>query len=56
MPLNEGAPETLACRRGPSPVRGELIAAHRRAWTRLVAPGEWWTGAARVSAINRCFC
>ena len=49
MPLKAGTPETLAYRRGPSPVRDELVAAHRRAWDRLAAPGEWWTGAVRVA-------
>ena len=49
MRPNAGTPETLAYRRGPLPVRDDLVAAHRRAWTRLAAPGEWWTGAVRVA-------
>ena len=49
MPLKAGTAETLAYRRGPSPVRDDLVAAHQRAWIRLAAPGEWWTGAVRVA-------
>lgn len=49
MPLKAGTGETLDYRRTPLPVRGELVAAHRRAWTRLAAPGEWWTGAVRMA-------
>ena len=49
MPVNEGTAETLDYRCSPVPVRDELVAAHRRAWTRLAAPGEWWTGAVRVA-------
>lgn len=30
------------------PVRGDLVAAQRRAWHRVAAPGTWWTGEERV--------
>jgi hypothetical protein len=30
-------------------VRGPLVAAQRRAWDRLGAPGTWWDGATRVA-------
>ncbi len=30
-------------------VRGDLPAAHRRAWQRLAEPGTWWSGAERVA-------
>ena len=33
----------------PVPIRGDLAAAHRRAWARLAGPGEWWPGAVRVA-------
>ena len=33
----------------PLPVRGDLIAAHRRAWQRVASPGTWWTGEERVA-------
>ena len=33
----------------PWPVLERMAAAHRRSWTMLAAPGEWWTGAERVS-------
>lgn len=33
----------------PVPVRDDLVAAHRRAWARLAAPGTWWNGAERVA-------
>ncbi len=36
------------------PVRPDLPAAHERAWTRLAAPGAWWTGAERVSIAAEC--
>ena len=49
MHANAGTAETLDYRHSPLPVRDELVAAHRRAWTRLAAPGEWWTGAVRVA-------
>ena len=49
MHVTAGTAETLDYRRSPLPVRDELVAAHRRAWTRLAAPGEWWTGAVRVA-------
>ena len=41
--------ETPDYRRSPVPVRDDLVAAHRRAWARLAAPGEWWTGAVRLA-------
>ena len=44
MPLRAGTAATLDYCRSPLPIRDELLAAHRRAWTRLAAPGEWWTG------------
>lgn len=31
------------------PVRDDFAAAHNRFWTRLAAPGAWWTGAERVA-------
>ncbi|ETX06265.1 MAG: hypothetical protein ETSY2_18150 [Candidatus Entotheonella gemina] len=31
------------------PIRGDLVAAHQRAWRRLAQPGTWWTGAQRVA-------
>ena len=33
----------------PVPSRGDIAAAHRGAWERLAAPGNWWTGAERVA-------
>ena len=33
----------------PVPVRGDIAAAHGRAWQRLARPGAWWTGAERVA-------
>jgi hypothetical protein len=33
----------------PVPVRGDIPAAHRRAWQRLARPGSWWSGAERVA-------
>ena len=41
--------ETPDYRQSPVPVRDDLVAAHRRAWARLAAPGEWWTGAVRLA-------
>ena len=41
--------------RGPSEVYwhsrdiDQFVAAHRRAWARPAAPGEWWTGAVRLA-------
>ena len=49
MPDQAGTVETLDYRRSPLPPRDELVAAHRRAWARLAAPGEWWTSAVRVA-------
>ena len=49
MSQKSGAPEALDYGRCPLPIRDELLAAHRRAWTRLAAPGEWWPGAIRVA-------
>jgi hypothetical protein len=31
------------------PVPEAIASAHRRAWDRLAAPGDWWTGAERVA-------
>jgi hypothetical protein len=31
------------------PIPESMRAAHRRAWERLAAPGDWWTGAERVA-------
>ncbi len=33
----------------PDPIRGDLVAAHRRAWERLPRPGTWLDGAERVA-------
>lgn len=33
----------------PVPVREDLLAAHRRCWERLRAPGTWWTGPERIA-------
>lgn len=33
----------------PVPIRPDIPEAHRRFWTRLAAPGAWWTGAERVA-------
>lgn len=33
----------------PFPVRDDLVAAQRRAWKRLAAPGVWWTGSERLA-------
>ena len=41
--------ETLDYRQSPLPLRDDLVGAHQRAWARLGAPGEWWTGAERVA-------
>ena len=41
--------ETLDYRHSPLPLRADLVGAHQRAWARLGAPGEWWTGAERVA-------
>ena len=41
--------ETPDYHQSPVPVRDDLVAAHRRAWARLAAPGEWWTGAERLA-------
>jgi hypothetical protein len=30
-------------------IRDDIVAAQRRAWTRLARPGRWWTGAERVA-------
>ena len=49
MHLTAGTGATLEYHRSPLPVRDELVVAQRRAWTRLAAPGEWWTGAVRVA-------
>ena len=41
--------ETLDYLHSPLPLRDDLVAAQRRAWARLAAPGEWWTGAVRLA-------
>ena len=41
--------ETLDYCHSPLPLRDDLVGAHQRAWARLGAPGEWWTGAERVA-------
>ena len=33
----------------PVAIRGDLAAAHARAWERIGRPGTWWDGAARVA-------
>jgi hypothetical protein len=33
----------------PIAIRGDLAAAHDRAWERIGRPGTWWDGAARVA-------
>ena len=40
---------TLDYRHSPLPVRDDLVRAHKRAWARLAAPGEWWPGAVRLA-------
>ena len=40
---------TLDYRLSPLPVRSNLVAAQKRAWSRLAEPGEWWSGAVRVA-------
>ena len=35
------------------PVLERMAAAHRRSWTMLASPGEWWTGAQRISIAAR---
>ena len=42
MPAFEYAGLTL-------PIPDAMRTAHRRAWERLAAPGDWWTGAERVA-------
>lgn len=37
--------------RTPYPLRDDLGAAHRRAWQRLAAPGNWFSGAERVAIM-----
>ena len=36
------------------PVLERTAAAHRRSWQMLAAPGEWWTGAERISIAAEC--
>jgi len=44
------APEpAIAYEQALVPVRADLLAAHRRAWQRLAAPGTWWMGVERVA-------
>ena len=42
-------PESLAYGAGPAGLRGDLIAAHGRAWRRLARPGNWWSGHERLA-------
>ncbi len=48
-PMPAAPVPTLDYRHSPLPVRDDLVAAHRRAWARLAAPGEWWPGAVRIA-------
>lgn len=36
------------------PVLERTAEAHRRSWRMLAAPGEWWTGAERISIAAEC--
>lgn len=36
------------------PVLERMAAAHRRSWTMLAAPGDWWTGDERISIAAEC--
>ena len=36
------------------PVLARMAEAHRRSWNMLAAPGEWWTGAERISIAAEC--
>ena len=49
MSVEAAAVETLDYRLSPLPVRGDMTAAQQRAWARLAAPGEWWSGPVRVA-------
>lgn len=49
MSLHAVMADTPDYRQSPVPVRDDLAAAHGRAWARLAAPGEWWTGAERLA-------
>ena len=49
MPVETATVEALDYRHSSLPVRDDLAAAHRRAWARLAAPGEWWSGAVRIA-------
>ena len=49
MSIDAAAARTLDYRLSPVPVRGNLAAAQQRAWARLAAPGEWWSGAVRIA-------
>ena len=42
-------PESLTYAAGPAGLRGDLIAAHVRAWQRLARPGNWWHGHERLA-------
>jgi len=44
-----GAVSEISYADAPFAVRGDLRAAHERAWRRLAGPGSWWTGAERVA-------
>lgn len=41
--------EAISYAHAAVPVRGDLPAAHARAWDRLARPGTWWSGAERVA-------
>jgi hypothetical protein len=45
----EAAMTELSYSTSSVPVRGDLSAAHRRAWLRVGKAGNWWTGAERVA-------
>ena len=49
MAVEAAAVETLDYPAGSLPVRAGLVASQRRAWARLAAPGEWWSGAVRIA-------
>jgi len=41
----------LSYQRAEFPVRDAFAEAHSRFWTRLAAPGAWWTGSGRVAIV-----
>ena len=61
--VNDRNPFDYSAVRAASPIRGDLVEAHRRVWRQLAAPGTWWSGAERVAlaaevrAAEQCgFC